>query len=152
MRSARLKEENEQKRKALSKGKTQQEVLSNGKKQDDDDNSSIVNVPAASAGARHSNFCAACRTRESKVWWKAPKGLSTGILCDTCGLNWRKYADLNARPTTREESAMNAGVNGAAKGRNDKREGTPLSAPAAKKAKVKGFCLIFLPPFLTHSS
>jgi len=41
--------------------------------------------------------CGACRTRESKVWWKAPKGLATNILCDTCGSNWRKYADLNVQ-------------------------------------------------------
>lgn len=135
--SERLKEENERKRKDAARGKGLEDGSSAAKKQDDDDVKSIVDVPPSAPGVRHSNFCAACRTRDSKVWWKAPKGLSTAILCDTCGLNWRKYADLNARPTTREESAMNAGANGATKGRGaDKREGTPLTGPVTKKAKV----------------
>lgn len=74
------------------------------------DEESVVNVPTTktSGHARSSTFCAACRSRDSKRWWKAPKGLSSDILCDDCGMNWRKYADLNARPTTREETALNA--------------------------------------------
>ncbi|KAH8110725.1 hypothetical protein DFH11DRAFT_1618256 [Phellopilus nigrolimitatus] len=120
----------------------------------DAEDASTVDVPTHSHSARSSNYCAACRTRESHVWWKAPKGLATSILCDSCGINWRKYADLNARPTTREETALNAaaaaavgpGANGApasasAGGKTrgaDKREGTPLTAPGAKRAKVAG--------------
>jgi len=57
-----------------------------------DDDSSIIAQPSRTPS------CGACRTRESKIWWKAPKGLSTNILCDICGTNWRKYADLNVRP------------------------------------------------------
>ncbi|EJC99959.1 uncharacterized protein FOMMEDRAFT_159536 [Fomitiporia mediterranea MF3/22] len=111
-----------------------------------DDDQSIVDIPpSAQGGARNANYCAACRTRESRVWWKAPKGLATPILCDNCGVNWRKYADLNARPTTREESAMSASVSapvnvlpGAKTRGAEKREGTPLSAPTAKRTKVTG--------------
>ncbi|KAJ7504211.1 hypothetical protein B0H11DRAFT_2154460 [Mycena galericulata] len=54
-----------------------------------DDEGSIISQPSKTA------TCGACRTRDSRTWWKAPKGLSTSILCDTCGTNWRKYADLN---------------------------------------------------------
>ncbi|KAJ7224075.1 PHD-zinc-finger like domain-containing protein [Mycena pura] len=57
-----------------------------------DDEGSVIGHPLRAA------TCGACRTRESKTWWKAPKGLSTSILCDTCGTNWRKYADLNNGP------------------------------------------------------
>jgi hypothetical protein len=76
------------------------------------------------------NICGACRTRESKTWWKAPKGLATDILCDTCGINWRKYADLNVRPS-REESLLAAKAKSA-----EKREGTPLAGPSMKRARV----------------
>lgn len=104
-----------------------------------DDECSIVELPSSGPSfPRSSNFCAACRTRESDIWWKAPKGLSTPYLCNSCGVNWRKYADLNARPTTREETSMNTSTTaplGAAKVR-EKREGTPLTAPVAKKPKV----------------
>ena len=90
----------------------------------EDDDGSIDHRPTKVNPA-----CGACRTRESKVWWKAPKGLSTNILCDNCGLNWRKYADLNVRPV-RDESVFNK-IKAI-----EKREGTPLGGPAAKRAKV----------------
>ena len=72
--------------------------------------------------------CGACRTRESDAWWRAPKGLVTNILCDTCGTNWRKYADLNVRPV--REETLPPGKRGA-----DKLD-TPLSAPNTKRLKV----------------
>ncbi|KAF9560108.1 hypothetical protein CPC08DRAFT_708307 [Agrocybe pediades] len=87
-----------------------------------DDDSSIIAQPSKTPS------CGACRTRESKVWWKAPKGLSTNILCDTCGTNWRKYADLNVRPL-REESVPTTKT-------REKRGGTPLSAPASKRPRT----------------
>ena len=93
-----------------------------------DDEESIVNQPTSRIPT-----CGACRTRESNVWWRAPKGLPTGVLCETCGTNWRKYADLNVRPL-REESIPVTKSRG-----NDKREGTPLSAPTAKRARVGWF-------------
>ncbi|KAH9944958.1 uncharacterized protein BXZ73DRAFT_95950 [Epithele typhae] len=73
--------------------------------------------------------CGACRTRESALWWKAPKGLATTILCESCGPSWRKYADLNVRPV-REEAPVKV-----AKAEN-KREGTPLAGPSTKRAKT----------------
>ncbi|TDL26726.1 hypothetical protein BD410DRAFT_783841 [Rickenella mellea] len=92
-----------------------------------DDEGSIVKFPT-----KANSHCAACRTRESKVWWKAPKGLPTNILCDNCGMNWRKYADLNARPL--RDDAPPASKTRAA----EKREGTPLTTPPAKRAKTTG--------------
>lgn len=91
-----------------------------------DDESSIIAQPSKTPS------CGACRTRESKTWWKAPKGLPTNILCDTCGTNWRKYADLNVRPL-REEVLPSSKT-------REKREGTPLSAQNAKRPRV---CLPF---------
>ncbi|PPQ98048.1 hypothetical protein CVT26_003043 [Gymnopilus dilepis] len=87
-----------------------------------DDESSIIAQPSKTPS------CAACRTRESKTWWKAPKGLPTNILCDTCGTNWRKYADLNVRPL-REESVPLTKT-------REKREGTPLAGPSTKRART----------------
>lgn len=72
--------------------------------------------------------CGACRTRESETWWKAPKGLITNVLCDNCGIGWRKYADLNVRPVREETLAKSKP--------GDKREGTPLNGPITKRAKV----------------
>ncbi|KAF7308348.1 Zinc finger protein 1 [Mycena chlorophos] len=98
--------------------------------------------------------CGACRTRDSKTWYKAPKGLSTSVLCETCGTNWRKYADLNVRPVVREESvplgmppvvtAAGAGASASAPpvrkaekaSSVEKREGTPLTGPVAKRART----------------
>ena len=73
-------------------------------------------------------ICAACRTRESDTWLKAPKGLPSGVLCENCGISWRKYADLNVRPL-REEALAKAKA-------GEKREGTPLGGPLAKRIKV----------------
>ncbi|TFK29580.1 hypothetical protein FA15DRAFT_677545 [Coprinopsis marcescibilis] len=85
---------------------------------------SIVAQPSKSPS------CGACRTRESKQWWKAPKGLQSNILCDNCGTNWRKYADLNVRPM-REESIPSS------KGKStEKREGTPLAGPSVKRPRA----------------
>ncbi|PPQ93874.1 hypothetical protein CVT25_013583 [Psilocybe cyanescens] len=87
-----------------------------------DDDSSIIAQPSKTPS------CGACRTRESKVWWKAPKGLPTNILCDNCGTNWRKYADLNVRPL-REESVPTTKT-------REKREGTPLAGPSTKRPRT----------------
>jgi hypothetical protein len=92
-----------------------------------DDEASIIAQPSKTPS------CGACRTRESKTWWKAPKGLPTNILCDTCGTNWRKYADLNVRPL-REESVPTAKI-------REKREGTPLAGPSTKRPRVSGAIL-----------
>lgn len=89
-----------------------------------DDESSIVTQPSKAPS------CGACRTRESKAWWKAPKGLATNFLCDSCGQNWRKYADLNVR-SVREESVPSMKARSA-----EKREGTPLTGPVTKRPRL----------------
>jgi hypothetical protein len=91
-----------------------------------DDEGSIIIQPTKGNAS-----CAACRTKESATWWKAPKGLSTNILCDSCGMGWRKYADLNVR-SSREDPSPPTKV----KVGENKRDGTPLSAPPAKRARV----------------
>ncbi|TRM57900.1 hypothetical protein BD626DRAFT_438803 [Schizophyllum amplum] len=95
-----------------------------------EDEGSIVAAPTGKNAS-----CGACRTRNSDVWWKAPKGLSTNVLCDTCGTNWRKYADLNMRPV-REEATAAKEKNENGKRNADKREGTPLTAPGAKRQRA----------------
>ncbi|KAK2464013.1 hypothetical protein APHAL10511_003957 [Amanita phalloides] len=103
-----------------------------------DDEESIISQPTSRMPT-----CGACRTRESPIWWRAPKGLATSILCDTCGTNWRKYADLNVRPL-REESIP------VTKGRiNDKREGTPLIPPSAKRARTSASTQSTPPPAIS---
>jgi hypothetical protein len=92
---------------------------------DSDSEGSIVRAP----GKAHSS-CGACRTRDTKQWWKAPKGLATPVLCDACGISWRKYADLNHLRPIREEAAA------AKQGKAEKREGTPLAGSNSKRVKV----------------
>ena len=92
---------------------------------DSDSEGSIVRAPSKA----HSS-CGACRTRDTKQWWKAPKGLATPVLCDACGISWRKYADLNHLRPIREEAAA------AKQGKAEKREGTPLPGSNSKRVKV----------------
>lgn len=89
----------------------------------DDEGSVVRDLP------KGLNSCGACRTRESETWWRAPKGLVTEILCDNCGKNWRRYADLSVRPL--REDTLTAGRKIV-----EKREGTPLNGPIAKRLKV----------------
>ena len=103
---------------------------------DDDEGSVIKDVSKAHPS------CGACRTRESDMWWKAPKGLPTNVLCDNCGLSWRKYADLNVRPF-REETISKTKP-------GDKREGAPLNGNNSKRARVRHYFLAqpFIPSYL----
>ncbi|KAJ3565703.1 hypothetical protein NP233_g7465 [Leucocoprinus birnbaumii] len=103
-----------------------------------DDETSIVAEPAS-----RTPTCGACRTRESPTWWKAPKGLSTSILCENCGTAWRKYADLNLVRQSRDESLSSSKTRSSA---NDKREGTPLSGPTTKRAKVNDLFYVSVGP------
>lgn len=124
VRSSKLKEENIRIRAARANGVDEKQEASVREPTPDDDEGSIV----TELKKGHSS-CGACRTRESDVWWKAPKGLPTNILCDSCGLSWRKYADLTVRPI-REDPLSKAKT-------GDKREGTPVNgAPVSKRAKV----------------
>lgn len=103
-----------------------------------DDETSIVAEPAS-----RTPTCGACRTRDSSAWWKAPKGLSTSILCENCGTAWRKYADLNLVRQSRDESLSSSKTRLSA---NDKREGTPLSGPSSKRAKTSASVQSTPPP------
>ncbi|KZT25327.1 hypothetical protein NEOLEDRAFT_1169507 [Neolentinus lepideus HHB14362 ss-1] len=97
---------------------------------DDEEAASVILSPSKNA------YCGACRTRESKTWYKAPRGLANSpMLCEDCGLNWRKYADLHIRPL-RDGSAPPAKVKPLPAERLEKREGTPLNGPTAKRAKT----------------
>ncbi|KAN0088178.1 hypothetical protein V8E55_005235 [Tylopilus felleus] len=95
--------------------------------------------------SKANSSCGACRTRESDIWWRAPKGLATSILCDTCGTNWRKYADLNVRPT--REEILPPGRKGV-----EKREGTPLSAPSVKRLRTSTLTNGTPPPVTSAAS
>jgi len=94
---------------------------------DSDSEGSIVRMPSKAHAS-----CGACRTRDTKLWWKAPKGLPTPVLCDACGISWRKYADLNHLRPIREEAAA------VKQGKAEKREGTPLAGSNTKRVKTNG--------------
>jgi hypothetical protein len=98
---------------------------------DSDSEGSIVRTPSKAHAS-----CGACRTRDTNLWWKAPKGLPTPVLCDACGISWRKYADLNHLRPIREEAAA------AKQGKAEKREGTPLAGSNSKRVKVSVLCSI----------
>ncbi|KAE9396813.1 BAH-domain-containing protein [Gymnopus androsaceus JB14] len=102
------------------------------------------------------------RTPKGNIWWKAPKGLASGVLCDNCGVGYRKYADLNMRER-REESVGVTGVvasngttasttgtsNSRTRGREgtgEKREGTPLVGNVSKRSKTASSSVPSTPP------
>lgn len=87
-----------------------------------DEEKSIVNVTTDG----RTSTCAACRTRQSSAWWKGPKGLSTPVLCNECGMQWRKYGDLSLKTPSESLSGKHRiSV-------IEKREGTPLGGSAPK--------------------
>ncbi|OCH85881.1 hypothetical protein OBBRIDRAFT_890870 [Obba rivulosa] len=129
--NARLGEENQNIKKARASGKAS-EVPPPSRAASPDEEGSVVREPRSNVS------CGACRTRESDTWWKAPKGLPSGVLCDNCGLSWRKYADLNVRPVREEVLAKTKA--------GDKREGTPLNGPSVKRAKTLSSATATPPP------
>ncbi|PSR72448.1 hypothetical protein PHLCEN_2v11662 [Hermanssonia centrifuga] len=122
--STKLGEENAKIKAARASGKTVPARAPSRGAGSDDEGSTISDV------ARANHSCGACRTRESDTWWKAPKGLATTVLCDNCGISWRKYADLNVRPLREETIAAKSKA-------GDKREGTPLTAPNSKRPRAQ---------------
>lgn len=96
---------------------------------DSDDEGSVIRFDQESAQPA-TIFCGSCRTRDSAVWWKAPKGMSSSVLCDVCGLNWRKYGDHGYSRINRDDPLT-------AKRVVEKREGTPLAGASTKRQKVK---------------
>jgi hypothetical protein len=55
------------------------------------------------------------------------------VLCDNCGISWRKYADLNIRPLREDPASKSKPA--------EKREGTPLAQTTAKRPRV-GYWLL----------
>ncbi|TCD67928.1 putative PHD type zinc finger protein with BAH domain-containing protein [Steccherinum ochraceum] len=99
-----------------------------------DDGDSVVHQPS-----KNQQMCSSCRTRESTIWWKAPKAVHpNGVLCDNCGISWRKYGELSARPIREELPPAPAPPPPAkaVKPVEAKREGTPLTAPNAKRQRT----------------
>jgi hypothetical protein len=123
-----------------------------------DDNTSIYQK-----NDRRVYNCAVCRTRESETWWKAPRNLSTNSMCDDCGIAWRKYAIKSVRGTEKEKEYLarvqphstpeppttrsGAAGNKQLAVEKQRREGTPVQGPVAKKLKV--FFIFYLP--MLHS-
>lgn len=130
--SAKLAEENQRIKAARASGRTvsDKDKPPAGDVSEDDEGSIVSEL------TKSNNNCGACRTRESETWWKAPKGLVTNVLCDNCGISWRKYADLNIRPM-REDAVTKSKL-------AEKREGTPLAQTVAKRPRV-GISLFALP-------
>jgi DNA-directed RNA polymerase subunit M/transcription elongation factor TFIIS len=93
---------------------------------DDDDNTSTI---GASTEPSVRSTCAACKAKDSLHWWKAPRGfdLSLPTLCDSCSMSWRKYAELKIN---RPEDLVKAKP-------AEKREGTPIGLPNAKRGKAR---------------
>ncbi|KAG9042537.1 putative PHD type zinc finger protein with BAH domain-containing protein [Tulasnella sp. UAMH 9824] len=99
---------------------------------DPDDEGSVINGDTEGNG-KNSQFCSSCKTRDATVWWKGPKGLSSSVMCETCGIFWRKYGDIKGPPKPDEIAPKKAVA--ATNGNAEKREGTPLVQPPAKKQK-----------------
>ncbi|KAG8966432.1 putative PHD type zinc finger protein with BAH domain-containing protein, partial [Tulasnella sp. 427] len=98
---------------------------------DPDDEGSVINGETESG--KNGLFCSSCKTRDATVWWKGPKGLASSVMCETCGIFWRKYGDIKG-PSKPDELAPKKGAI-LANGSAEKREGTPLVQPPAKKQK-----------------
>jgi hypothetical protein len=123
-----LGEENRRRRLLGPPGQTPpQSALTMPSGYESDSEGSIVRTPSKAHAS-----CGACRTRDTKLWWKAPKGLPTSVLCDACGISWRKYADLNHLRPIREEAAA------VKQAKSEKREGTPLAGSSVKRVKTTG--------------
>ncbi|KAG8900284.1 putative PHD type zinc finger protein with BAH domain-containing protein [Tulasnella sp. 403] len=99
---------------------------------DPDDEGSVVNGQLENdPSVKAALFCGSCKTKDSTVWWKGPKGLPSPVMCDACGIAWRKYGDIKG-PPKQDEPQNKKPINGHA----EKREGTPLPPPPPKRQKV----------------
>lgn len=119
--SERLGEENRQSKSSISRNTS----LKRSRSPSSDDESSVYGF----GGDVPRQVCGACRSKESAVWWKAPRGLPSEVMCDQCGISWRKYGDI--RSGRIDEPKKGNGV--------DKKENTPQ--PPVKRTKVSiGMC------------
>ncbi|KDQ26518.1 hypothetical protein PLEOSDRAFT_1105423 [Pleurotus ostreatus PC15] len=138
----------EENRRILRQGQPSKPPSERYKSISDANNGQRVGLPDDDASIIESSatlVCGACRTRESETWWKAPKHISANALCESCGMNWRKYADLNVRPS-REESLPVTKT----KASTEKREGTPLQGPSAKRSKTSASAHSTPPPIQSN--
>lgn len=98
---------------------------------DSDDEGSVINGPIDTA--KTPLTCGSCKTKESTVWWKGPKSLSAPVMCDNCGITWRKYGEIRGPPKQEDPPAQKKALNGTA----EKRPASPPPAPpVVKKVKV----------------
>lgn len=96
---------------------------------DSDDMESVVDVQALPPSTLSRMACGSCRRKDSRMWWKAPKGLelSSAYLCEGCSMTWRKYAEVKTlRPDDNSKTRL-----------PEKRDGTPLSGTVSKRFKVR---------------
>ncbi|KAG8958510.1 putative PHD type zinc finger protein with BAH domain-containing protein, partial [Tulasnella sp. 419] len=109
---------------------------------DPDDEGSVVNGQLENT-KESAIMCGSCKTKDSTVWWKAPRGLISSIMCDTCGIAWRKYGDIKGPskqddhpPQSKKQQAAAAAAAAAAeKEKTEKRDSEPLPLPPPKRQK-----------------
>jgi len=112
---------------------------------ENDDEGSVINGQMENdSRLKQSLVCGSCRTKDSTVWWRGPRGLASPFMCDTCGIAWRKYGDIKG-PPKQDEVPIKKVVPA------EKREGTPLAPPVAKRQKVSKI-LAFLQRLLMRVS
>ncbi|KAG8995660.1 putative PHD type zinc finger protein with BAH domain-containing protein [Tulasnella sp. JGI-2019a] len=96
---------------------------------DPDDEGSVVNGQLDNGPSGKSLSCGSCRTKDSTVWWKGPKNLPSPVMCDACGIAWRKYGDIKGPPKQEDQPAPKKAANGA----TEKRAASPLPPPPTVK-------------------
>jgi hypothetical protein len=90
-------------------------------------------------GDRRTFTCGVCRTKESTAWWKAPKALAGGAMCNECGLAWRKYNVRSLKGTEKEKEIEKQRAIERAERAERKAQETPdrESPPVTRSAKLK---------------
>ena len=90
-------------------------------------------------GDRRTFTCGVCRTKESTTWWKAPKALAGGAMCNDCGVAWRKYNVRSLKGTEKEKEIEKQRAIERAERAERKAQETPdrESPPVTRSAKLK---------------
>lgn len=104
-----------------------------GDSSESDDMDSVVDIQALPSSILSRMACGSCRRKDSRMWWKAPKGLEllSAYLCEGCSMNWRKYAEVKTlRPDDNSKARL-----------PEKRDGTPLSGTVSKRFKAGCYLL-----------
>ena len=105
---------------------------------EESDDGSVIDVSTDANGRAPRLACGVCKAKDSPCWWKAPRGfdLTSSVLCDPCGLLWRKYGEI--RLNRAEDTFKSKHSNG------EKRDATPLAQTPAKRFKVHQFSEVLL--------